>query len=66
MNGLKVVSLFDGISCGRVALERAGHAVSSYAAFEIDKYARSIARHNFPDTIHHGDVFDADFTKFAG
>jgi DNA (cytosine-5)-methyltransferase 3A len=56
--------LFDGISCGRVALENAGYAVSAYEAFEIDKYARAIARYNFPDTRHHGDVLDAEFNKF--
>lgn len=63
---LKIVSLFDGISCGRVAVERAGYAVSDYAAFEIDKYARSITRYNYPDTVHHGDVMDADFSMYAG
>jgi DNA (cytosine-5)-methyltransferase 3A len=62
---LKIVSLFDGISCGRVAIERAGYAVSAYAAFEIDKYARAITRYNFPDTTHHGDVVDSDFSRFS-
>jgi DNA (cytosine-5)-methyltransferase 3A len=66
VKNIRVVSLFDGISCGRIALERAGYTVSSYAAFEIDKYARAISRRNFPDTTHYGDVFDADFKKFAG
>lgn len=61
---LKVVSLFDGISCGRVALERAGYAVCNYEAFEIDKYARAVTRYRYPDTVHHGDVLDADFTRF--
>ena len=60
-----MVSLFDGISCGRVALERAGYAVSAYEAFETDKYARSISRYNFPDIKHHGDVMDADFRMFT-
>jgi len=46
--GIKAVSLFDGISCGRVALERAGIAVSSYEAFEYDKYAKAISRFNYP------------------
>ena len=63
---LKIVSLFDGISCGRVALERAGYAVSSYIAFEIDKYPRSISRYRYPDTEHHGNVLDADFSRYAG
>ena len=64
--GLNIVSLFDGISCGRAALERAGFAVNSYAAFEIDKYARAISRYNYPDIVQCGDVLDADFTQFAG
>ncbi|MCL2047157.1 MAG: DNA cytosine methyltransferase [Defluviitaleaceae bacterium] len=63
---LNIVSLFDGISCGRVAIERAGYAVSSYVAFEIDKYARAISRFNYPDIEHYGDVMEADFNKFAG
>jgi len=62
---IKIVSLFDGISCGRVALERAGFDVTSYAAFEIDKYAKSISRINFPDIKYYGDVLGADFGKFA-
>jgi DNA (cytosine-5)-methyltransferase 3A len=63
---LKIVSLFDGISCGRLALERAGYAVSDYAAFEIDRFARSISRHNYPGIRQCGDVLDADFTEFKG
>ena len=66
IQGLKVVSLFDGISCGRVALDRAGYAVSSYVAYEIDKFAKAISRHNYPDIKHHGDVLDADFSKYKG
>ena len=58
--------MFDGISCGYEALNRAGYAVSSYVAFEIDKYAKSISRHNFPDIVQHGDVLDADFSQYAG
>ena len=63
---LKVVSLFDGISCGRVALGRAGIAVSSYAAFEIDKYAMAVSGYNYPDIQQCGDVLDADFSRFIG
>ena len=63
--GLNVVSLFDGISCGRLALDRAGYAVSSYAAFEIDKYASAISRYHYPDIARHGDVLDADFNRFT-
>ena len=58
-----VLSLFDGISCGRVALERAGISVSKYYASEIDKYAIQIAQKNYPDTIQLGDIksFTPDF-----
>lgn len=51
-----VLSLFDGISCGRVALERAGIKVSQYYASEIDKHAIEISKKNHPDIIHLGDV----------
>jgi len=63
---MKVLSLFDGISCGRLALERAGLSVEIYDAFEIDKYAMKISYNNFPDIIQHGNVFHGDFTKFQG
>jgi len=66
LQSLNVVSLFDGISCGRVALEKAGYAVSSYIAYEIDKYAKSVSRYNYPDIVQLGDVLDADFSKFVG
>ena len=64
--GIRVVSLFDGISCGRVALDRLGIPVSSYEAFEIDKYALAVSRYNYPNIIQHGDVLNADFKQFAG
>ncbi len=59
---LKVLSLFDGISCGRVALERAGLSVSAYYASEIDKYAMKISEANYPEIIQLGDV--QDFEKW--
>lgn len=51
-----VLSLFDGISCGRLALERAGIPVEKYYASEIDKYAIQISQKNYPDNIQLGDV----------
>ena len=63
---MKVLSLFDGISCGRLALDRAGLPVECYDAFEIDKYAVTVSKNNYPDIVHHGNVFDGDFTKFKG
>ena len=63
---MKVLSLFDGISSGRVALERAGIPVDVYYASEIDKYAIQIAQKNYPDTIQIGDVCKVDFSKYIG
>ena len=63
---MKALSLFDGISCGRLALERAGLPVECYDAFEIDKYAVTVSERNYPDIVHHGDVFDGDFIQFKG
>ncbi|GIN22524.1 DNA (cytosine-5-)-methyltransferase [Siminovitchia fordii] len=56
MNNINVLSLFDGVSCGRVALDRAGIKVDNYYASEIDRYAIQIAQKNYPDTIQIGDV----------
>lgn len=53
---MKVLSLFDGISCGRVALERAGIKVDKYYASEIDKYAEKISSSNYSDIIRLGDI----------
>lgn len=63
---IKVLSLFDGISCGQVALERAGIPVEVYYASEIDKYAIQITHKNYPNTIQLGDVTKLDFTQFIG
>ena len=61
---MKVLSLFDGISCGMVALERAGIQVERYVAYEIDPYAITISSKNYPQIEHCGDVTIADFTKY--
>ena len=53
---MKVLSLFDGISCGMVALERAGIPVDTYYASEIDKNAIAISQKNYPNIIRLGDV----------
>ena len=55
---MKILSLFDGISCARVALERAGIPVEVYYASEIDKYAIQISQKNYPDIQHIGSVVD--------
>jgi len=61
---MNVVSLFDGISCGRVALEQLNSIVNKYVAFETDKFPRSISRYNFPDIIHKGDVLEANYKDY--
>ena len=51
-----VLSLFDGISCGQIALNRAGIKVENYFASEIDKHAIKVTQHNYPNTIQLGSV----------
>lgn len=63
---MNVLSLFDGISCGMVALERAALPVDSYVAYEIDENAVAVSQSNYPNIIRHGDVITADFTKYSG
>lgn len=54
--GINVLSFFDGMSCGQLALQKIGIEVANYFACEIDKYATKVAKHNFPNTIELGDV----------
>lgn len=54
--GITVLSLFDGMSCGQIALQKLGIKVKQYYATEIDKYAIQVTQHNFPNTIQLGDV----------
>lgn len=56
MNGITVLSLFDGISCGQLALKRAGIKVKKYYASEIKKIAIKVTMEHFPDTVQIGDV----------
>ena len=56
----RVLSLFDGISCGRIALERAGIQFKEYYASEIDKYAIQVSETNYPDIIRLGDITKLD------
>lgn len=65
---MNVLSLFDGISAGQIALQRAGIVVDNYYSSEVDTFAISIANKNFPNTIQLGDVtkwrdWDIDFSK---
>lgn len=54
--GITVLSLFDGMSCGMIALERAGIKVKNYYASEVDKHAIKVSKVNYPGIIHVGDV----------
>ena len=57
---MKVLSLFDGMSCGRIALDQLGIPVETYYASEIDKYAIQVSQANYPDIIQVGDICDLD------
>ncbi len=61
-DGLTVLSLFDGMSCGAIALREAGISVKQYFASEIDRQAIRQTQHNFPDTIQLGNVTDVKAT----
>jgi len=61
---MKVLSLFDGMSCGQIALSKLGFKVDKYYASEIDKYAIEITQKNFPNTIQLGDVCQLDPKDF--
>lgn len=63
---MKFVSMFDGISCGMVALERAGIPVDRYVAYEINEHAIKISQKNYPQIEQYGDVTTEDFTKHRG
>ena len=63
IEGLNVLSCFDGLSGGQLALVKAGIKVNTYYASEIDKYAIAVARYNFPDTCHLGDVRKIDISR---
>ena len=63
---MKILSLFDGMACGYLAMIATGVHVDSYHAYEIDNYAIQTAQHNFPDIVECGDVFNADFTIYNG
>lgn len=57
---MKVLSMFDGISCGRVALDRLGIVPEVYFASEIDKYAERVSADNWPDIVRLGDAYGVD------
>jgi DNA-cytosine methyltransferase len=63
--GVKVLSLFDGMSCGQIALDQLGIPVETYYASEIDKYAIQVTQANYPNTIQVGDVTKLNPKDFA-
>ena len=60
-----VLSLFDGMSCGRIALRELGAKIDTYYASEVDKYAIQQTQYNFPDTVQLGDVRNVDARKLG-
>ena len=63
--GLRVLSLFDGMSCGQIALRDLGIPIEAYYASEIDKFAIQQTQLNFPDTVQLGDVRNIDVDKLC-
>jgi DNA (cytosine-5)-methyltransferase 3A len=57
---MNVLSLFDGISCGQLALQRAGVTVKNYFASEIDKHAITVTQHHYPNTVQLGSIVGLD------
>ena len=62
---MNVLSLFDGMSCGQIALDRLGIKVDNYFASEIDKYAMQVTSKNYPNTKHIGSVTDIKSEYFT-
>lgn len=60
---MNVLSLFDGMSCGQIALNKIGLKYDNYFASEIDQFAIKVTQHNYPNTIQLGDVTKLDLTK---
>lgn len=63
--GINVLSLFDGMSCGQIALERAGIKVDNYFASEIKNHAIKVTQSNYPKTIQLGDVNNIHYTNYG-
>ena len=60
---MNVLSLFDGMSCGHIALDRAGVKIDTYYASEIKPHAITVTMDNYPDTIQLGDVTKINTSK---
>lgn len=66
MKKINVLSLFDGISCGRLALERVGIPINTYYASEVNPYSIKVAKKNFPSIVEIGDVREVEPTNYTG
>lgn len=64
--GLKVLSICGGLETGLLALKELGIPVDEYHTYEIYEPAIALSKKHFPEVIHHGDVFGADFSQFRG
>lgn len=62
-NNLNVLSLFDGMSCGRIALDRVGIKVDKYFASEVDKNAIKVSQDNWQDIIRIGDARKVSYSN---
>ena len=62
---VEVLSMYDGMGCGHIALNKLGAKISTYYATEIDKYAIQTTQHNFPDTVQLGDAFQVRDTMWS-
>lgn len=63
---LDVLSMYDGMACGHIALDKLGATIARYRATEIDKFAIKTSSNNFPDIIHLGDAFQVRESVFGG
>lgn len=63
---MNILSLFDGMSCGYIAFKESNIPIDSYYAYEIEEDAIKTSKYNFPDIVHCGDVFKADFKQYEG
>ena len=63
---MKILSLYNGMSCAMLAAERVGFKVDRFVSFEIDKHANFITKKNYPFAEMYEDVFEGDYTKFKG
>lgn len=63
---MKILSLYDGMACGMLAMQKGEIPVDRYVAYEVDKYAVQTSSHNFPQIEHKGDVFKGNFTEYKG